>query len=64
MNEAVEQMVSMGELTERIGLSRSTIIVMVKEGDFPRPIKLGARRIGWRVSTVNEWIAEREETEE
>ncbi len=56
----VERMVSMGELTERLGLSRSTIYAMVEEGTFPAPIKIGSRRIAWRVAAVEEWLGGRE----
>ena len=31
----------------RTGLSRSTIYQRVAEGDFPKPINLGARAVGW-----------------
>ncbi|GGH18126.1 transcriptional regulator, AlpA family [Cribrihabitans marinus] len=42
-----------------IGLSRSTIYKMIADGDFPQPIKIGARAVGWRESDVSEWLDSR-----
>lgn len=39
------------------GLSRSTIYNMMKTGDFPQSILLGARAIGWLESDVQRWIS-------
>lgn len=38
------------------GLPRSTLYDKVAKGEFPRPIKLGAKAVGWRESVVNDWI--------
>lgn len=43
----------------RIGLSRSTIYSMIKNGKFKAPIKLGPRAIGWLESDVEEFIIQR-----
>jgi prophage regulatory protein len=43
------------------GLSRSSLYAKVKGGDFPRPIKLGARSVGWRTEDIDAWIAARPE---
>jgi prophage regulatory protein len=42
------------------GLARSTIYQYVKAGDFPPPVKLGARAVGWRYADVLVWINSRE----
>lgn len=41
------------------GLSRSTIYAYIKSGDFPKPILLGARAVGWLQSEVDEWLERR-----
>jgi len=43
----------------RTGLSRSTIYAKMAEGDFPRPIKLGKRAVGWLDSDIDEWLESR-----
>jgi prophage regulatory protein len=45
----------------RTGLSRSSIYAFVSRGDFPRPILLGARAVGWNSEAVDAWIASRVE---
>lgn len=42
------------------GLSRSTLYAQMKDGTFPRPIRLGARAVGWRKSDIEKWLSERE----
>lgn len=41
------------------GLSRSTIYAMMAEGTFPKPVKLGARAVGWREADILAWIESR-----
>jgi prophage regulatory protein len=43
----------------RIGLSTATLDRLVASNDFPKPIKLSPRRVGWRVADVDRWIADR-----
>lgn len=47
------------ELENVIGLSRSTIYAMMAAGEFPRPIKLGSRAVGWRLDDIDQWFAAR-----
>ncbi len=46
------------QVQARTGLSRSSIYVRVANGSFPKPIRLGARAIGWIESEVDAWIRE------
>lgn len=39
----------------RTGLSRSTIYRLMSEKQFPRPVKLSERAIGWRGSDIDQW---------
>lgn len=41
------------------GLARAHIYKLVKDGNFPRPIKISARCSAWRSDLVQGWIAER-----
>ena len=42
------------------GLSRSTIYAWMERGEFPKPVALGARLVGWRESDIEAWMAARE----
>lgn len=41
---------------ERTGLSRSTIYLRVANKEFPSPISLGGRSVGWIEEDIDEWI--------
>lgn len=43
----------------RVGISRSNLLARVKDGQFPKPVKLSARSVGWIASEVDEWIESR-----
>jgi prophage regulatory protein len=44
---------------EYTGRSRSSIYLDISEGNFPAPISLGARSVGWIEHEVQAWIEER-----
>ena len=43
----------------RTGLSRSTIYLRVSEGEFPKPVSLGGRAVGWIESEIQQWLEQR-----
>jgi prophage regulatory protein len=47
------------EVEARTGLSRSTLYDWMKRGEFPQPVKLGARLVAWRESDIAEWLKSR-----
>ena len=55
-----QEIIRRKELETRIGLACSTIYAMMARGDFPRPIKIGRRAVGWRSKDIDDWLLERE----
>jgi prophage regulatory protein len=55
-----DRIITADEVLSRVPLDRSTIWRMVQAGRFPPPIQISTARIGWRLSSVLAWIAERE----
>lgn len=47
------------EVHERVGYCRTNIYYLIQSGDFPAPIKLGPRAVGWLESDVENWIESR-----
>ena len=41
------------------GLSKSTIYALIAGGQFPRPVRIGRRAVGWRASEVQAWVTAR-----
>ena len=47
------------QVEARTGLSRSTIYLRIARGEFPAPVSLGIRAVGWDSSAIDRWIADR-----
>ena len=46
-------------VSEKVGLSKTTIWRRERDGDFPRRLQLGGKAVGWLEAEVDEWIATR-----
>jgi prophage regulatory protein len=44
------------QVETKIGLKRSRIYSLMKEGRFPKPFRLGPRSVAWRTDDLDEWI--------
>lgn len=47
------------EVTELTGMSKTSLLRLAHQGLFPAPIKIGPRAIGWRLSDIEAYLAER-----
>ncbi|KDS79605.1 transcriptional regulator [Bordetella bronchiseptica KM22] len=56
MNQLVYRI---GDLQRVIGLSKWTVYNLMKSGDFPHPIQLTGKAVGWRASDVEKWVNDR-----
>lgn len=43
-----------------ISMGNTWLYEAIKRGDFPAPVKLGVRAVGWRRADVEAWLASRE----
>lgn len=50
------RLMSPKEASEATSLSRSLLVLMAKEGQFPQPVKLGERRTAYVRAEVEAWI--------
>jgi prophage regulatory protein len=57
--KAMASILRLPEVKNRVGLSRSAIYLAISRAEFPKPVQLGARAVGWLESEVEEWIGER-----
>ena len=53
------QIVKRPEVEAATGLSRSSLYRLAAAGQFPRPIQLGPRAVGWRWAEILAWIEQR-----
>ena len=49
----------MPSVVRRTGLARSTIYRLVAEQQFPAPVKLAGRAVGWRRVDLDRWSESR-----
>jgi prophage regulatory protein len=49
----------MPDVQRMTGLSRSSIYRLISSGVFPSAIKLSSLAVGWRLSSVNDWLLQR-----
>ena len=40
---------------ETTGLPTSTLYAKIAAGDFPKPVKLGKRAVGWLSTDIDDW---------
>lgn len=63
MNQAsitlLKKILRIKELTQTVGLSRSSIYRLVSLGIFPAPIRIGVAAVGWDSADIDSWLAER-----
>lgn len=38
-----------------VGLSKSQIYRLVRAGDFPEPVRIGANSVAWPAEQIEEW---------
>ncbi len=44
------------EVEKLTGIPRSTLYAKIAVGDFPAPIKIGQRAVGWLEIEVHKWL--------
>ena len=47
------------QVEEITGLSRSSIYRLMRNGDFPLPVKVGPAAVRWKASDISAWLESR-----
>ena len=55
---AVQRM-RLPEVMQMTTLSRSQVYALMKAGQFPRPLRVGARAVAWRADEIDAFIKTR-----
>ena len=48
------------QLEKLFKVSPATIYRWIKEGKFPKPVRLGANMVRWKASDIEEWMIQKE----
>lgn len=47
------------DVERKTGLSRAHIYTLMREGKFPKALRLSARAVGWDSVELDQWMADR-----
>ena len=56
MNDASDRLLRRPEVEQIVGLRTSSLYKAIREGRFPRPVKVTPAIARWRLSEINEWL--------
>ena len=56
---ARDTLLTIEEVVERTRLSKPTVYKLIRQGDFPRQLRLCANKVAWLEREVADWIAAR-----
>ena len=59
MTDQPDRIIRDPECEERSGLSRTTRWRLEKHNEFPKRVRISAKAIGWRLSEIEDWLANR-----
>ena len=59
MMEKDDRLLRREEVETRCGITRSSLYRLMREGLFPRPVKVGKRAVRWRESEISGWLQSR-----
>lgn len=55
-NNKPTRLIRLPEVLQRTGYGKAWIYLLIGEGRFPAPVKIGARAVAFVESEVDEWI--------
>ncbi|WP_281951896.1 helix-turn-helix transcriptional regulator [Nitrosophilus kaiyonis] len=53
-----DKLITIKEVSSLIGMKKPTIYKYIRDGKFPKPIKIGVRASRWSFNDVMNWIEE------
>ena len=60
----IKKIYRLPEVINMTGLSRSSIYLRVSTNEFPKPIKIGRRAVGWPEESIITWQAKMMEAQD
>lgn len=52
----IDRFIRRKELLAIIPIGKSTLYAMIQAGEFPKPVTIGRRAVGWREREISEWL--------
>ena len=54
-----KHIIRLRQVLAQVGLSRATVYKMIGRSEFPKPVQIGQRSVGWLTEEVNSWLRSR-----
>lgn len=55
--EVIDRLLRLPDVIRITGMGRNTVYTRIKEGTFPKQVKIGPKSVAWRQSEINQWMA-------
>ena len=59
IHQAERRILRRAEVEARCGFKRAHLYKLISQGEFPAPLRIGVRAVGWDSIDIERWIAER-----
>ncbi|CRM05421.1 MULTISPECIES: helix-turn-helix transcriptional regulator [Pseudomonas] len=54
--ENIDRFLRLDEVLHTTGLGRNTVYRRIREGTFPKQVRIGPNSVAWRQSAIAEWM--------
>ena len=54
--EQIDRFLRLGEVLHTTGLGKNTVYRRIREGTFPKQVRIGPNSVAWRQSAIAEWM--------
>lgn len=54
----IDRLLRLDEVLHTTGIGRNTVYRRIKEGTFPKQVRIGPNSVGWRQSEISQWMSD------
>jgi prophage regulatory protein len=58
MPEDIDRFLRLNEVLHITGLGRNTVYRRIREGTFPKQVRIGPNSVAWRQSAIAKWMSD------
>ncbi|EKT4476603.1 phage transcriptional regulator AlpA [Pseudomonas putida TRO1] len=55
--DGIDRLLRLPDVLRITGMGRNTVYTRIKEGTFPKQVKIGPKSVAWRQSDITQWMA-------
>lgn len=53
----IDRLLRLNEVLHTTGLGKNTVYRRIREGTFPKQVRIGPNSVGWRQSDIAQWMS-------